>query len=75
MSENNVGRLWDKLNNVTLFPTPQSTVDAIMYCVRERGLAALDEPNNLERLARCDQAAREQIKKRIDTLIEKGMLK
>jgi len=46
-------------------PTPQSTIEAILYCVRERGLAALKEPANLERLARCDDAARAQINDRI----------
>ena len=42
-----------------------------MYSIRERGLAALQEPNNKERLARCDAAAREQIKNRI--VCEKGL--
>ena len=51
--------------------TPQTTVEAIMYCVRERGLGALNEAANLERLSRCDPAARTQINKRIATLIEK----
>ena len=31
--------------------TPQSTVEAILYCVRTRGLAALKEPANEERLS------------------------
>jgi hypothetical protein len=70
-----VGRLWDQLNSPSRFGTPQSTIDAIMYCVRERGLAALNEPTNAERLSRCDQAARAQINKRIETLREKGLLK
>jgi hypothetical protein len=54
--------------------TPQTTVEAIMYCVGERGLGALNEATNVERLSRCDPAARTQINKRIVTLIEKGML-
>jgi hypothetical protein len=37
--------------------TPRSTVDAIMYCVRERGPQALYERDNIERLSRCDDAA------------------
>jgi hypothetical protein len=45
-------------------PTPQTTVEAIMYCVRERGLAALTEPGNVERLNRCDEGALAEIKRR-----------
>jgi hypothetical protein len=50
--------------------TPQTTIEAIIHCVRERGLAALEEPPNVERLARCDQAARAQINQRIARPIE-----
>jgi hypothetical protein len=53
-------------------PTPQSTVDAVMHCVRERGLGALKELDNVERLSRCDAAARSEINKRIDALLQKG---
>jgi hypothetical protein len=49
-------------------PTPQVTIEAILYCVRERGLAALQEPANLKSLSRCDEAARAQINKRIAKL-------
>lgn len=49
-------------------PTPQTTIDAVMYDVRERGLSALHDPDVVERLARCDQDAREQINNRIDKL-------
>jgi hypothetical protein len=52
-------------------PTPQSTIEAVLYCVRERGLAALKEPTNLERLSQCDGEARAQINQRIAKL-EKG---
>jgi hypothetical protein len=41
--------------------TPQATVEAIVVAVRERGLAALKDAANVERLAHCDQAARAQI--------------
>jgi hypothetical protein len=51
--------------------TPQSTIEALLYCVCERGVAALREPTNLERLLRCDGAARAQINERIAKL-EKG---
>jgi hypothetical protein len=53
-------------------PTPQITIEAIMYCVRERGLAALKELANRERLLRCDPAARQQINERIETLLKTG---
>jgi hypothetical protein len=51
--------------------TPQTTIEAIMYCVRERGLPALKEPANIERLTRCDRAARVEINERIAHLIAK----
>jgi hypothetical protein len=34
------------------WPTPQTTVEAVMYSVRERGLKALKEPAAQERLRR-----------------------
>ena len=46
-------------------PTPEVTIEAVMYCVRERGLAALKEPANVERLSRCDAAAKAVIETRI----------
>jgi hypothetical protein len=49
-------------------PTPQTTVEAVMWTVRERGLKALKEPANQERLCRCDAAAQEQIIQRIEML-------
>ena len=51
-------------------PTPQATIEAIMLCVRERGLVALGEPVNAERLGRCDGAAKAEIDKRIAQLID-----
>jgi hypothetical protein len=36
-----------------------------MWCVRERGIQALREPANIERLLRCDSAARAEINERI----------
>jgi hypothetical protein len=62
------------LNDPARYATPQSTVEAILYCVRTRGIAALEEPNNKERLARCDAVAREQIDERIKKMREKGLL-
>jgi hypothetical protein len=49
-------------------PTPRSTVEAILHCVRERGPAALQEPANIERLSRCDAAALAEIDARLAKL-------
>jgi hypothetical protein len=49
-------------------PRPAShstTIEAIIHCVRERGLGALEEPANIKRLLRCDATAKEQINRRI----------
>jgi hypothetical protein len=48
---------------------PQSTIEAIMHAVRARGAAALKEPANIERLSRCDGAAKDEINQRIARLI------
>jgi hypothetical protein len=40
-----------------------------MLTVRERGVSALNEPDTLERLGRCDAAARQQINQRIAKLL------
>ena len=48
--------------------TPQSTVEAILHCVRERGSSALQEAANLERLSRCDDATLAQIDQRLRKL-------
>jgi hypothetical protein len=69
-----LGALWSALNNTAQHATPQSTIDAILYCVRTRGIAALEEPNNKERLASCDAAARKQIDERIERMRDKGLL-
>ena len=49
-------------------PTPQATIEAILWCVRERGPKALHEPANKERLKRCDKAAINQISERLSKL-------
>jgi hypothetical protein len=46
-------------------PTPQTTIGAIMWCVRERGPQALQEQENIERLGRCDDAAISEIERRL----------
>jgi hypothetical protein len=66
--------LWENLNHPQRHPTPQSTIEAILFSVRERGLTALDEPANVERLGRCDAKARTEIKRRIEALCAKGLL-
>jgi len=66
-----LGALWDRLNDPARFATPQSTVDAVVHCVRERGVGALKEPANIERLLRCDAAAKKQIDERIEKLLER----
>ena len=38
---------------------------ALLYAVRDRGLAALEEPVNAARLERLDEATRAQLNKRI----------
>jgi hypothetical protein len=46
-----------------------STIETIMCSVRARGVPALKEPANIERLSRCDAAARKEINRRIESLI------
>jgi hypothetical protein len=50
-------------------PTPRTTIEAIMWTVRVRGMAALREAANIERLSRCDSTARTEINERIARLI------
>jgi hypothetical protein len=77
MTNNNksLGTLWETLNDPQRHPTPQSTIEAVLYSVRERGLAALDEAVNVERLRECDAKARTEITRRIEALRSKGLLK
>jgi hypothetical protein len=46
---------------------PQSTVEALMWCLREQGLACLLD-RNCERLSRCDAAAMARIAQRLIAL-------
>lgn len=43
--------------------TPATTIEAIKWSVRDRGIAALKDSASRERLARCDDAARAEIDK------------
>ncbi len=52
--------------------TATATIEAIMYAVRERGVAALREPANIKRLSGCDQEARDEINNRIARLVAAG---
>jgi hypothetical protein len=62
-----IDRAW-ALNDPRRFPTPQSTIEAVFDCVRERGLAALTEPANVQRLKTFDETARKQLNERIARL-------
>jgi hypothetical protein len=42
-------------------PTPQASIDAVKYSIRQRGVKAVQEPANRQRIATFDAAAREQI--------------
>jgi hypothetical protein len=64
--------LWARLNRP--HRTPQTIIEALMYAVRERGLAALKEPANIERLQRCDAPTRAEINGRIASLLEAGVI-
>ena len=57
-----------EINDPKNRPTPQVTVEAVILTVRERGPAALKEPANVERLERCDAAAKAEIERRIAKL-------
>ena len=63
-----VGALWHALNNPRRWPTPQSTIEAVMHCVRARGLDALKEPATRAQLLQCDARAKTEINRRIAAL-------
>jgi hypothetical protein len=63
-----VGALWEALNDPRRWPTPQSTIEAVMHAVRARGVDALQEPATLERLLQCDGTAKAEINRRIAAL-------
>jgi hypothetical protein len=60
-----IDALWSVLNDPKHRPTPQVTIEALWRGIRERGVQALREPANVERLNRCDKAAREDLNRRI----------
>jgi hypothetical protein len=50
-------------------PTPGATLDAVIYCVRQRGLAALKEQENIDRISRLTAAERARLDVRIEKII------
>jgi hypothetical protein len=62
-----LGALWDHLNRPR--KTPQTAIEAVIHSVRERGVAALKEPANNERLLESDDDSRIEINERIARLI------
>jgi hypothetical protein len=66
-------RAWAELNDFRNRPTPKATIEAVMYAVQERGLAALKEPATAARLEHCDAAAKAEIEKRI-AILQKGRI-
>jgi hypothetical protein len=61
-------RAWAELNDSRNRPTPKTTIEAVMHAVRNGGLGALKEPTTIERLSRCDAAAKTEIEQRIANL-------
>jgi hypothetical protein len=61
-------RAWHEINHPAARPTPSVTIEAIWLCVRERGIAALAEKSNQERLTRCDDKGRAELERRIEKL-------
>jgi hypothetical protein len=50
-------------------PTPQVVIEAIMLCVRERGVAALKDTVNKARLKTFDSAASAELRRRLAKLV------
>lgn len=74
LSDLSLDRLWYAFNDPQNRPTPQVTVEAIMFCVRTRGLKALAEPANVARLRDCDDRARTEIAQRTAKLKCEGRI-
>lgn len=68
-------RAYHELNDPRRRPTPATTVEAIMVTVRERGVAALKNSANIDRLRGCDAAAKSQINQRISELKRLGRIR
>jgi hypothetical protein len=61
-------RAWREINDPSNRPTPAVVLEAIWWCVCERGPQALHEPKNVERLNRCDANARAELERRLARL-------
>ena len=68
MGEISLERAWAEINDPRNRTTPQVTVEAIVFSVQERGIGALKDPSNIERLSRCGKAAKNEINRRIEKL-------
>jgi hypothetical protein len=55
-------------------PTPQVVIEALVWAVMEAGVAALQEPVNLDRLRSLNAAQRHEFNVRITTLEAAGRL-
>jgi len=60
---------WQRNANQPRRPTAQSTLDAVLYCVRQRGLAALKEPANIDRISRLSVDDKARLDGRIEKVI------
>jgi hypothetical protein len=65
---------WFELNDPLAHPAPRVTIEAVIESVRVRGLAALEEEKNIERLSRCNARAKPEIERRIQKLEAKGRI-
>jgi hypothetical protein len=63
-----LGRLYWSLNDRRRFPTPQVTVEALMFSLRSRGTAALTEPDWRRRLSGLCEAQLLEVAVRLQKL-------
>src|SRR5262249_33731006 len=61
-------QLYWTLNDPRRHPTPQSTVEALMYSLRERGVAALSEPDCRRRLSELSDDQMREVATRLQKL-------
>jgi hypothetical protein len=66
--------VYREINDPWNRPTSQSVIEAVIVSAIERGLGALEEPKNLDRLGRCDAKARAEIQRRVAKLEAEGRL-
>jgi hypothetical protein len=61
-------RAWHELNDTHKRPTPKASIDAVWHAFLERGVAALSQPEVMDRIAHCDEDARAELDRRIATI-------